>query len=91
MPVYVDKMKMPYGRMLMSHMLADSLEELHAMADAIGMKREWFQDHNTPHYDVCQEKRAKAIELGAIEVDMRRTTDIIRDWRERKKGKSYVG
>ena len=51
MPVYVDNQKNPYGRMKMCHMLADTLEELHAMADLIGIKRKWFQNESTPHYD----------------------------------------
>jgi hypothetical protein len=54
MPVYVDEAKNPYGRMLMSHMLADTLPELHAMADIVGLKRAWFQGNaSTAHYDLC--------------------------------------
>lgn len=89
MGVYVDQMKIPYGRMLMCHMLADSLDELHDMAQKLGLKRQWFQnaEGSTPHYDICQEKRAKAIELGAVEIDRRRTVEIIQDWRERGKSK----
>lgn len=68
MPVYVDRERNPYRGMLMSHMLADSLDELHAMAAAVGLRRAWFQDHGTPHYDLCQAKRAIAIRLGAVEM-----------------------
>lgn len=35
MTVYVDKMKTLYGHMIMSHMMADTTEELLAMADQI--------------------------------------------------------
>jgi len=61
-------MNAPYGRMVMCHMLADTLDELHAMADRIGVARRWFQDHRTPHYDVCASKKALAIQFGAIEI-----------------------
>lgn len=74
MSCYVDKAKNSYGRMVMSHLIADSLEELHAMADAIGLKRSWFQaapPASFPHYDIAQSKRAEAINLGAIECDRR--------------------
>ena len=57
--------------MIMSHMFADDLEELHTLAQAIGLKREWFQTNSSvPHYDVCQTKRALAIEQGAIELPL---------------------
>jgi len=68
MAVYVDQGKIPYRGMLMSHMLSDSLAELHAMANQIGLRREWFQADGTPHYDLCQAKRRLAIQLGAIEI-----------------------
>ena len=52
------------------HMYADTLEELHAMAKAIGMKREWFQDHpDLPHYDLVPTRRERAVELGAVQHD----------------------
>jgi len=36
------------------HLASDeSLDELHAFAKSVGLKREWFQDHpRHPHYDV---------------------------------------
>ena len=75
--VYVDKGRYPYRSMLMCHMLADSLEELHAMADALGLKRSWFQGHKTPHYDICQAKRKEAIKLGAVEADRKKVVELI--------------
>lgn len=82
MPVYVDCARNKFGRMVMSHMLADTLDELHAMADKIGMKREWFQPESTPHYDVSRERRALAIKNGAIVADRRTVVALIRKWRE---------
>jgi hypothetical protein len=68
----------------MSDMLADTLDELHAMAATVGLQRRWFQDGGkTPHYDLCQEKRRLAIAAGAVEIDRRQTVTLIRAWRAR--------
>jgi Protein of unknown function (DUF4031) len=49
-------------------MYADTLEELHAMAARIGMKRSWFQDKSKlPHYDLVPRRRDEAVNLGAVE------------------------
>lgn len=72
MSVYVDRMKARYGRMVMCHMIADTVDELHAMADRIGVARRWFQTPpkaSFPHYDIALSKRALAIEAGAIDCD----------------------
>ena len=53
------------------HMIADTLEELHAMARKIGLKRAWFQDTKTPHYDLTVSKRAMAVKLGAMQLSLR--------------------
>lgn len=72
-----------YRGMKMCHMVADSLDELHAMADRIGVARKWFQaDASTPHYDVCKAKRALAVAAGAVEVDRRGLVEAIRRMRE---------
>lgn len=71
MAVYVDDARHPFGRMLMGHMLADTLGELHDMARAIGMQRRWYQPLSHPHYDVSLERRAVAVSLGALQVDRR--------------------
>jgi hypothetical protein len=73
MPVYVDDMQAPFGRMVMCHMAADSTAELLAMADTIGVARKWIQYPGTDkeHFDICLSKRAKAVKAGAIEVSAR--------------------
>lgn len=68
MTVYVDDMRAHVGRMIMCHMIADTAEELHRMADAIGVARRWYQGD---HYDVSLGKRARAVELGAREISWR--------------------
>lgn len=62
--------------MVMCHMLADRVEDLHAMADKIGIARRWFQNKRYPHYDICKSKRALAVKHGAIEIDRRQFSDL---------------
>lgn len=52
------------------HLTTDGpLEDLHAFAARIGMKRSWSQDHKLmPHYDLTPARRAAAVALGAAEV-----------------------
>lgn len=74
MTVYVDTARHPFKGYIMCHMIADSLDELHSMADQIGMERRWFQappKASHPHYDIPEHKRAKALALGAQEVCQR--------------------
>ena len=60
------------------HMYADTLPELHAMADRIGMKRAWFQhDRRLPHYDLVPARRKRAVELGAVEHSTRQMVDFM--------------
>lgn len=74
MTVYVDDMRARYGRMIMCHMIADTEDELHAMADSIGVARRWYQGD---HYDICLTKRAIAVHLGALEVTRRDLARIV--------------
>ena len=60
-------------------MTADSDEELHAMADKIGHRREWFQPHpRGNHYDLTPPRRALAVKYGAIEEHSRARVRRIR-------------
>lgn len=81
MPVYVDFARIPFRDMQMCHMVADSLDELHHMADQIGMLRIWFQAKSFPHYDLSQPRRQSAVEFGAVEVDRRELVTVMRRWR----------
>lgn len=72
MTVYVDDMCLQpmgqFGRMKMSHMIADTEDELHAMASRIGLARHWYQGD---HYDVSMSLRTKAIAHGAVAITLR--------------------
>lgn len=84
MPVYVDDMRAPLGRMRMCHMLADSTDELLAMVDRIGVARKWIQDAGThrEHFDIALSKRALAIEAGAKLVGWRELALLMRAKRQ---------
>ena len=52
-----------------SHMWTDAdPQELHLMANRLGLKRSYYQEHGLlKHYDVIPTKRALAIQHGAVE------------------------
>ena len=65
-----------------SHLIADGEEELHRLAERLGLRRAWFQfDHRHPHrghYDVPEHVRRRAIELGAEAVTWRQLGALLR-------------
>lgn len=88
MAVYVDNMRAKFGRMIMCHMMADTLKELHEMADKIGIKRKWFQDHKKyPHYDISLGKRNIALANGAIEM---KSTELLKLMRGKFENKNQI-
>ena len=67
MAIYVDNERIRWRGKLWCHLVADSLDELHAFAAALGLKRVWFQGKASyPHYDVTAGVRERALEMGAI-------------------------
>jgi hypothetical protein len=83
-PVYVDNMKANFRGYVMCHMIADTTEELLAMADKIGAAHRYIQNPGTPkeHFDIPLERRAVAIAHGAVEVTRREVALKIRAKRE---------
>ncbi|HEV7323560.1 MAG TPA: DUF4031 domain-containing protein [Bosea sp. (in: a-proteobacteria)] len=80
MTVYVDDARHQFGRMVMCHMWADTLDELLAMADRIGVARKWIQGHPTLsfgkhrnaswiHFDISLGMKEKALAAGATLTD----------------------
>jgi hypothetical protein len=67
--VLVDAPIWPWRGRRWAHLVSDSsYDELHAMADALGIERRWFQGD---HYDVPEDYRERAIALGALPVTSR--------------------
>jgi hypothetical protein len=66
-------------------MQADTRAELHAMAERLGLRREWFQSKPRrpwhDHYDLTRERRELAIELGATPLGRREAVRRIAEWR----------
>lgn len=84
MSVYVDPLMQHgwklQGRMQLScHMFADTEEELHELAESIGLARAWFQERNQKrlaHYDLTLNKRRDAIRAGAVQVSRREAVNL---------------
>jgi len=79
-PVYVDNARLPYGRMVMCHMMADTGWELSLMLDQIGVPEKWIQKRGTwrEHADICLAKRALAIRCGALKVSSRNLARLLK-------------
>lgn len=87
MTVYVDDMYLypmgQFGRMKMSHMIADTEDELHAMAAKIGVARKWYQGD---HYDIAISKRQLAIAAGAKAITLRELSAMTKQRRHNALG-----
>ncbi|MGA2925160.1 MAG: DUF4031 domain-containing protein [Solirubrobacteraceae bacterium] len=65
MAVYVDDARIEWRGRRWSHLVANSPDELHRVADALGIPRAAAQTRGrTLHYDLPDEWRDRAIELG---------------------------
>ncbi len=79
MTVYVDDAVHAWRGERWAHLLADTLDELHAFAALLGMPRRAFQDRRSgAHYDVTSTMRARAIELGAVPISRHRDRALVR-------------
>ena len=67
--------------MIMCHMIADTRDELLAMADRIGVNPKWIQDKGSfnEHFDICLQKKTMALKFGAKEVGFRELAKIIQN------------
>jgi hypothetical protein len=85
MAVYVDRLVDYSWRHGPScHLIADSIAELKEFAVKMGMREEWFQPLSSPHFDLTREGRARAIQLGAIELNNRDFVTKLRELREKR-------
>jgi hypothetical protein len=74
--VYIDNK----GKMGWSHLIADSILELHDFANKIGLKYVWFQSKpKKPHYDIKGMMRKRAIENGAKIVSSKEIIKVLKE------------
>ena len=87
MSVYVDELKSyplakwRHGKAC--HMIGDSIRELKTFAVSIGMREEWFQPKSSPHFDLTEELRARAVAAGAKELGRREFVAKLQQLRQR--------
>jgi hypothetical protein len=79
MTVYVDDAVTWWRGQRWAHLMADTLDELHAMAARLGMPRRAFQDKTSgAHYDVTVELREQALRLGAVAISRHNDRELVR-------------
>jgi DNA invertase Pin-like site-specific DNA recombinase len=93
MSVYVDDAVVHWRGRRWAHLMADTLDELHAFAARLGIPRRAFQDKSSgAHYDVTAELRDEAIRLGAVAIsrhrDRARMRAVIAQARAQGRGES---
>ncbi len=86
MAVYVDSMRgcisnKNWKWKQCCHLVADTEKELHQFAKILYLKRSWFQNKTTPHYDLTVGKRKLAIAKGAIAISDKKLVEMIRKYR----------
>lgn len=99
MTVYVDDMyRYPigrFGRMKMSHLVADDLDELLRMADRIGVARKWLQypgmGRGRTHFDISVGKRLLAIKYGAVGMPMHELALMCGEWNRLNAERARMG
>jgi hypothetical protein len=79
MTVYVDDAVHLWRGRRWAHLMADTLEELHAMAARLDIPRRAFQDKTSgAHYDVPADLRERAIDLGAVAISRHTDREKVR-------------
>lgn len=70
--VYVDDAEVKKHGYTWFHLMADSIQELHAFAARIGLdSRAFHRQARHPHYDVTEAQRHRAIRFGARSITAR--------------------
>jgi hypothetical protein len=79
MTVYVDDAVTLWRGQRWAHLMADTLDELHAFAARLGMPRHAFQNKTSgAHYDINAAMREQAIALGALPISRHRDRALVK-------------
>jgi hypothetical protein len=77
--VYVDDAVTLWRGRRWAHLMADTLDELHAFAARLGIPARAFQNKRSgAHYDVDAELRSVALALGAMPISRHRDRALVR-------------
>lgn len=65
------------------HTLPGHEDLLHAFAvGGLRLRRDWYLTRPAPHYDLTKAKHARALDLGAVQIDRRQMGEHVRTWHE---------
>jgi hypothetical protein len=79
MTVYVDDAVTLWRGQRWAHLMADTLDELHAFAQSLGLPLRAFQNKTSgAHYDVNATLRELAIVQGAVAISRHRDRELVR-------------
>ncbi len=79
MTVYVDDAVHLWRGRRWAHLMADTLDELHAFAARLGIPRHAFQNKTSgAHYDVPSDLRELALQLGATAISRHRDREQVK-------------
>ena len=67
------------------HLVAETLDELHAGAQGLGLDRAWYQPRPYPHYDVISQRLVRRVCRRSSELTRRRLLEMVRRCEEARK------
>ena len=78
--IYIGTREYKYGRMIMSHVISDNIDELHSFAKLIGIRKHFQDKKDKPHYDISKAYKEKALKMpGVKEVNDREIIAILKN------------
>jgi len=65
------------------HLIADTRAQLLDFGERMGLRADWFQNGEVPHFDLTAGMRARAVRLGAMPLEDGEFVKVIRNLRPR--------